>query len=230
MVDSGSNDSYIKNSCSLRNASRIKLKTPHSIYIVNGLYTSYEKCKINFFGKSPEIFIVEDSFPISTGGLLGLDWELAMKAKIDRSKNVYVIKAENKNYALMPGKHPIAEIPPLQNGYKVTCDSKHKDGTYFVDDPLIIPGTYESKNGIFNLLTFNESQGYNFIYREDLIVKPRDDFSKNINEYDKILFSKITNSTSICNSQSEIWANKNVYHVKNSREVETDAYRLKCKV
>ena len=89
--------------------------------------------------------------------------------------------------------------PPL----KITCASKHENGTYFVDGLLIKPGVYESKVGFCNLLTLNESNEYNFIYREDLIGKPRDDFAYNIDDYDKILLSKIANSSSSCNALSK---------------------------
>ena len=56
-----------------------------------------------------------------------------------------------------------------------------------IQTPHIITGLYGSKNNECNFLVSNETDSYNYLYREQLEVMPRDQFIKNTDEYTKIL-------------------------------------------
>ena len=142
---------------------------------------------------------MNNNFPISADGILGLDWELAMRAKIDRANCTYTIEIDKCNHVLIPGYHPIAQIPPLKNGHKIKCLSKHIDGIYTVEAPHIITGLYESKNYEWNFLVSNETENFNYLYREQLEITPRDEFIKNTDEYTKILHTRIHTNNSTKN-------------------------------
>ena len=160
--------------------------------------------------------MMEDSFSISTTGLLGLDWDLAMKAKIDRAKNIYIITNDkNAKYLLRPGLHPIAHIPPRQNGYKVRCTSKHPDGSYFVDGPFVIPGLYNSQTSEWQLLTFNEDDAHVFLHREDLIVKPRNEFCTAADDYENIIRSHLFQKKKETQTDSVFHATKCISHANS---------------
>ena len=154
----------------------IKLSKPQAVKIINGVHYSREKCILDFFGEPFEIYIVENDFPINVSGILGLGWELQFKAKINRAIDEYIITANNVTYALKLSKHPLALVPKNTISHEIRILSKHPDGFYFVDGPQIVPGVYESKNSEWKLLTFNLSDHVQFVHREDLIIKPRDDF------------------------------------------------------
>lgn len=157
---------------------------------------------LEFFKESFEIYVVENNFPINTSDILGLGWELQFKAKINRVIDEYVITAKDRTYALKTSKHPLVPVPKQTISHKVRILSKHPDGFYFVDGLQTIPGVYESKNSEWKLLTCNNTDHVQFVYREDLIVKSRHDFIEKTKEktvfnnslsvYSKLFDNKLT--------------------------------------
>ena len=114
MVDSGSNQSYIKRSALGPEIKLKSLETPHKILIVDGTYESHETAELDFFGTKFTLYVMSDSFPISITGILGLDWEVTFKAKIDREQDIYQIVSNKKIYTLCPGKKPLVELRPME--------------------------------------------------------------------------------------------------------------------
>lgn len=172
-----------------------KLKNPHPTLIVDGTYTSNEKCVLNFFGKDFELFIMEDSFPISTSGMLGLDWEKEFKVSINREFDTCAVKVNGTIFSLEFGKHPLASIPP-QSFTSCQILSKKPDGSFFFEGSHIVPGIYRVQGAKVTLNLFNDSNDNRFLYRENIISKSRNDFVRDTEEYIRILYAKSGKSSS----------------------------------
>ena len=70
--------------------------------------------------------------------------------------------------------------------------------------PHIIAGLYESENNECNFLVSNETDSYNYLYREQLEVIPRDRSVKNTDEYTKILHTRMQTN----NYLKTIWVSR----------------------
>ena len=149
-----------------------------------------EKVYLRFLTQYEEVYVVDDSFPISTDGILGSNWELAFKAKIDREKCTYTVTCNKENYVLIPGYHPTAYIPPQQTGKHIKCLSKNIDGIYFVDAPHIISRIYELKENGWKFISANETPDHYFLYREQLEVLQRDNYLERTDNYESVLHAR----------------------------------------
>ena len=112
------------------------------------------------------MFIVENSFPISTSGILGLDWEITNKAIINRELNTYIVKTDNQVFLLEFGYH-------------------------FFDGPNIVPGVYHVQDKKVTLNLFNDGNENRFLYRENITTKPQDKFLYDTEKDTKTLHAKI---------------------------------------
>ena len=189
MVDSGSNQSYIKRSALGPEIKLKSLETPHKILIVDGTYESHETAELDFFGTKFTLYVMSDSFPISITGILGLDWEVTFKAKIDREQDIYQIVSNKKIYTLCPGKKPLVELRPMEFR-NVKILAKQKPGYYFIDGQNIVPGIYNVPNAYVQINLFNDSLSHTFLYRENIIFKPRKEFVEATDEYTRVLLSQ----------------------------------------
>ena len=55
-----------------------------------------------------------------------------------------------------------------------------------MDGKFIIPGIYTAKNQRWNLLAFNDTPHIQFVYRENIIVKSRDIFTAETDNFESV--------------------------------------------
>lgn len=83
------------------------------------------------------------------------------------------MKTDENTFTLENDKHPLVLIPPHTfNSCRILA--KILPGYYFFDGPHIVPGVHYVQNTYVVLNLFNDSDKNQFLYRENIITKPRD--------------------------------------------------------
>ena len=140
---------------------------------------------LDFFGKLHDLYVVDESFPIPTSGLLGLQWEVEMNAISDRKQNTITLHIDDKIREFKLGKHPVAHIPPLTTNHIVTLKWEKPAGTYNIYGDNILDGIYPVTNNQIKILTENDCPHRVFLYGEDIKILDVKNKMSYIDEHDE---------------------------------------------